>query len=131
MASTSLRTLREVLTDQLSDAEVRTEWGMRAPARVIALRLVKFRAEHRISQTQLGRMLGMSQPAVARLESGEHVPTLPSLLRIADALDIEILVDIRPASRGQSWVAGATEIAASTAERVTMTTGQELLVAAS
>ncbi len=105
MTCMELRSSKDILADQLLDAEFRVEWEARAPARVVALRLVKYRADHGVSQTQLGRLLGMSQPAVARLESGEHVPTLPSLMRIVDALDIEILVDFgrpldeRPGSR--------------------------------
>ncbi len=131
MNSMGTRSLQDVMNDQLADAGFREEWERKAPARVIALRLVKYRAEKAMSQTQLGRVLGMSQPAVARLESGEHVPTLPSLVRIAEALDIEILVDIRPANRGETWVDSSAESGASSVERVTMSTGQEFLVAAS
>jgi ribosome-binding protein aMBF1 (putative translation factor) len=54
------------------------------------------RSQHRLSQTALADRLGMSQPAVARLESGEHNPTFPTLLRISDALGIEFAIDIAP-----------------------------------
>jgi transcriptional regulator with XRE-family HTH domain len=41
----------------------------------------------------------MSQSAVARLESGEHNPMFPTLLRISDALGIEFAIDIAPSGR--------------------------------
>ena len=131
MSSRQLRTARDVLLAQMEDPEFRAEWETRAPARVVALRLVQYRVEHGMSQTRLGRLLGMSQPAVARLESGDHLPTLPTLLRIAAALDIEILVDIRPRKRPRSWVSSSAESSATASERVTTATGQELLIAAS
>jgi transcriptional regulator with XRE-family HTH domain len=39
--------------------------------------------------TALAKRLQMTQPAIARLESGEHNPTFPTLLRLSDALGIE------------------------------------------
>jgi len=126
-----LRSAKDVLTEQLEEPDVRRAWEALAPARVMALRLVQHRVEHGLSQSKLGRLLGVSQPAIARLESGEHMPTLPTLLRIAEALDIEILVDIRSRKRPRSWVAVNAESSASVAERITTATGQELLVAAS
>lgn len=46
--------------------------------------------------TALAKRLRMSQPAVARLESGEHNPTFPMLLRISEALGVELAIDITP-----------------------------------
>jgi Helix-turn-helix len=42
------------------------------------------------------KRLKMTQPAVARLESGEHNPTFPMLLRISEALGVELVIDISP-----------------------------------
>ncbi len=120
----------DVLAEQLGDPDVRMRWERLAPARAVALRLVAYRIEHGLTQTALGRLLGMAQPAVARLESGEHVPSLDTLVRLADALDIEFLVDITPKRRRTSWVSrrarGATVV-----ETVTTDKGGRLLVAAS
>ncbi len=41
----------------------------------------------------------MTQPQVARLEAGEHNPTIDTLARIADALGIEFAIDVRPQER--------------------------------
>lgn len=90
-------THEEVLAGHLdADPEYRREWERTALARAMAVKVIAYRAEHDLSQTALAKRLGMSQPAVARLESGEHNPTFPMLLRISDALGIELAIDITP-----------------------------------
>ena len=120
----------DVLAEQLADPAFRAEWDRLAPARAVALRLVAYRAEHGLTQTALGRILGMPQPAVARLEAGEHIPSLATLIRLAEALDIEFLVDIKPRRRRSSWVSRQAETA-KVVEKVTTGNGGELLIAAS
>jgi DNA-binding XRE family transcriptional regulator len=91
MTPSALISADEVLTAQLGDPEFRADWERTAPARAVALRLIAYRIDHALSQTQLGRLLGMAQPAIARLESGEHTPNFETLLRIVEALDQENL----------------------------------------
>ena len=119
-----------MLADQLEDPAVRAEWERLAPARAVALRLVAYRAEHGLTQTALGRLLGMPQPAVARLESGEHVPSLETLIRLAEGLDIEFLIDIKPKGKPTCWVSREVE-AAKVIERVTTGMGGTFLMVAS
>jgi ribosome-binding protein aMBF1 (putative translation factor) len=87
----------EVLRVELDDAEFRAEWERTALARALALRVVEFRADRRLSQAALGRLLGMAQSGVARLEAGEHTPTLETLSRVAQVLGIHLRVDVDPA----------------------------------
>jgi ribosome-binding protein aMBF1 (putative translation factor) len=85
-----------VIAEQLQDPAVEQEWQRTALARAVAMRLVAYRAEHGLSQTKLARLLGMKQPAVARLEAGDHVPTLLTLTRLSQALGMEFHIDITP-----------------------------------
>lgn len=71
------------------------------PFEQIARRLVEFRIEHGLSQAALGRRCGVSQPAIARLESGEHEPRLATLRRVAHALDAELILDFSSRVGGQ------------------------------
>lgn len=121
---------RDLLEEDLKDPEFRAEWEASAPARAIANRLIKYRGEHGLTQTALARKLGMSQPAVSRLEIGEHVPTLPTLIRIAKTLGIEILIDIKPREHADRWVSSEATRDAQVVERVESDTGYELLVVA-
>jgi transcriptional regulator with XRE-family HTH domain len=42
-----------------------------------------------LTQAELGERSGMVAPVVTRLESGSHFPSLASLLKVADALEVE------------------------------------------
>jgi DNA-binding XRE family transcriptional regulator len=100
MKLSDLPTHEEVLTEHLdADPEFRREWERTALARAVAVKVIAYRAEHSLNQTALAGRLHMSQPAVARLESGEHNPTFPTLMRLADALGIELAIDIAPIGR--------------------------------
>lgn len=89
-----LRDHREVLEEQLADPEFQEEWDRTALARTVAERLVAYRAERGLTQTALARRLGMKQPAVARLESGDHTPSLDTLWRLASRLGVEFHIDV-------------------------------------
>ncbi len=86
----------KVLARQLKNPRFRAEWERTAVARAVATRLVEYRAEHELSQTALARQLGMKQPAVARLEAGEHNPSFDTLARLSSALGIEFHIDVTP-----------------------------------
>jgi len=86
----------KVLAEELQDCGFRAEWERLAPARAVAIAVVGYRLDHGLTQTALGRQLGMSQPAIARLESGDHIPTLPTLFKLPEALGIEISVSMTP-----------------------------------
>jgi transcriptional regulator with XRE-family HTH domain len=91
----------QVLEEHLRDPEVRAEWERLAPARAVAISLLGYRLDHGLTQTALGRLLGMSQPAIARLEAGDHLPTLQTLLKLSEVLGLEILVTMTPRSNNQ------------------------------
>lgn len=89
----------EVLAQDLRDPEFRAEWERTAVARWLAVEVAHYRAVHGLSQRQLADLLGVHQSDVARMESGEHTPTLDRLIRVAKGLDIELMIDIRPQER--------------------------------
>ena len=49
-----------------------------------------------LSQSDLARLVGTTQSAIARLERGGRPPRIDTLLRIANALDCELVVRLRP-----------------------------------
>ena len=89
----------QVLAEDLRDPEFRAEWERTALARWLAVEVARYRAQHDLSQRQLAERLGVRQPDVARMETGEHTPTLDRLIRVAKGLDIELMIDIRPQGR--------------------------------
>jgi len=48
-----------------------------------------------MSQQELAILCGTTQSAIARLERGGRPPKLDTLMRIADALDAELLLEMR------------------------------------
>ena len=98
MKLTDLKTSDELLAEQLErDPAFRAEWERTALARAVAVALVRYRAEHELVQKDLARLLGMTQPQVARLEAGEVNPRIDTLMRLASDLGIEFIIDVRPA----------------------------------
>lgn len=64
----------------------------------IADKVAERRGEKRLSQRELAERVGTTQSAIARLERGGRPPRIDTLLNIADALDCELVVDLRPRS---------------------------------
>lgn len=62
----------------------------------IANELAERRAALGLSQRELADRVGTTQSAIARLESGGRPPRIDTLLRIADALDCDLHVELRP-----------------------------------
>ena len=47
-----------------------------------------------LSQTELARRAGMTQPQISTIEGGDSVPTLPLLTRLTKALDAALTIDL-------------------------------------
>lgn len=62
----------------------------------IAGRVAERRRELGLSQAELARICGTTQSAIARLESGGRPPRIDTLLKLAHALDCELVVELRP-----------------------------------
>lgn len=86
----------QIAAGELADPEIRREHDRTGLAHAVAMRVINFRIEHGLSQTALARQLGMHQPAIARLEAGDHEPSLATLSRLARQLGVEFHIDITP-----------------------------------
>jgi ribosome-binding protein aMBF1 (putative translation factor) len=65
----------------------------------IADNVAERRKELGLSQAELAELVATTQSAIARLESGGRPPRIDTLLRIADALDCELLVELKPRTK--------------------------------
>ena len=61
----------------------------------IAAEVSARRREWNLSQRQLADLCGTTQSAIARVERGLRPPRIDTLLRIARALDCELVVELR------------------------------------
>jgi len=89
MKLSDMKTIDEVIEDHRQDPEFRAEWDRTEFARQIAIRVLEYRTARGLSQRALAGIVGMAQPAIARLESGEHQPTLETLARLTKATGLE------------------------------------------
>ena len=62
----------------------------------IAEQVVEQRRARGLSQREVAELTGTTQSAIARLESGGRPPRIDTLQRIANALDCELSVELRP-----------------------------------
>lgn len=65
----------------------------------IADEVAEQRRARGLSQQELADLCATTQSAIARLESGGRPPRIDTLLRIADALDCELDVRLRPRTK--------------------------------
>jgi predicted transcriptional regulator len=64
----------------------------------IAGKVAERRMAMGLSQRELAELCGTTQSAIARLERGGRPPRIDTLLRIADALDCDLVVELAPRS---------------------------------
>jgi DNA-binding XRE family transcriptional regulator len=95
-----VKTAEEVLAAALAAApEFAAEWERLALARMVASALIAYRSEKGLSQRGLAKQLGVSQPRVVELESGEKNPQIETLIKISAAIGVEFAIDVVPAGR--------------------------------
>lgn len=93
-----------VAEEQLADHSFKAEWQRLAPAREFAATLLRYRAEHKLSQRALAKKLGISQPRVVKLESGEHNPEIDTIINAVRSLGVEFALDVAPTGRRPALV---------------------------
>jgi predicted transcriptional regulator len=77
----------EFLAKQLKNPSVKREYDALQEEFELAKEVIALRLKNNLTQLELAKQIGTSQPAIARLESGSyHNLTLSFLRRLADAL---------------------------------------------
>lgn len=105
-----IETADEVLAAALeADPEFAAEWERLAVARMVAARLIAYRSENGLSQRELAKRLGVSQPRVVELESGEKNPQIETLVKIAAKTGLEFAIDIAPIGQEPKLVGKAVK----------------------
>ena len=72
----------------------------------IAAQVVERRQAWDLSQSELAELCGTTQSAIARLERGSRPPRIDTLQRIANVLDCDLSVELRPRTKPKSGPAG-------------------------
>jgi transcriptional regulator with XRE-family HTH domain len=88
-----------VKRDRKASIARRTGYRRAKEAFEISERVRQVREDRGLTQAELAARIGSTQPALARLEAGGVMPSLDTLHRIAEALGLELVVDLRRARR--------------------------------
>jgi ribosome-binding protein aMBF1 (putative translation factor) len=100
MKKTTARTNRSKLREDLKDPLIKAHYREERQALKLAMRIANLREKKGLSQQQLAKLMGTSQQAVSRIESGEYEGfTLKTLEKIAEATGTRVKIDFVAASQ--------------------------------
>lgn len=87
---------REHKKQLVKDPDFRKEYEELEPEYRLASALIRLRLAKGLTQAQLAALLNTKQESIARLESGSSLPSLSTVRRVADALDADLEINLRP-----------------------------------
>lgn len=94
-------THRSVLKKLLKNQEFRRGYEQELEKLGLVDALIALRERQDLTQEELARRLGVSQPFIAKLERAEtHNFTLDTLIRIVRALNGELVIHVKPKRSG-------------------------------
>ena len=82
---------KSVKSELMKDPEFAEEYEGLAPEYELARSIIRLRLRRGLTQKQLADRLKTTQSVVSRLESGRAKPSLPTLKRLAEALDSRLV----------------------------------------
>jgi ribosome-binding protein aMBF1 (putative translation factor) len=103
----------DLLRAQLDADPEFEEWERLALARHVAVELIRYRSENGLSQRSLAARLGVSQPRVVELESGEKNPQFETLAHIVAITGIEFAISFARSGEDHRLVGKAVKAAGS------------------
>jgi len=94
MKKEKVRTFRTRLKEDLKDPEFKAHYQEERQALKLAVKIAKLREKKGLSQQQMAKLMGTSQQAVSRIESGEYEGfTLKTLEKIAEATGTKVKIE--------------------------------------
>lgn len=87
---------KEHKKELLKDPEFKKEYEVLEPEYRLAATLIRLRLAKGLTQEGLAKLLNTKQESIARLESGDSLPSLSTIRKVADALDADLEINLRP-----------------------------------
>lgn len=132
---TERRSWEEVKRQRGVDPAVRAGYETASVAFRLAEQVRAMRQEKEMTQQDLARVMGTTQSAIARLEAGGIEPSIATLLRLADALGVNLVVELQAKGKSKAQrtkrASGADlkrAIEATTIEKKSSTKGRKVAV---
>lgn len=83
--------------EQMNNPEFRKEWEALQPERAIVQAMIDARNKTGMTQKELAEKTGITQADISRLENGNANPSLKTLQRLAEGMDMTLRIEFVPA----------------------------------
>jgi DNA-binding XRE family transcriptional regulator len=94
MKKQKVRTFQSRLREDLKDTGFRAHFEEERRALQLSMKIAKLREKKGLTQAEFAKLMGTSQQAVSRIESGEYEGfTLKTLEKIAEATGTRLKID--------------------------------------
>ena len=91
-----MKTLNDMLSDQLKDDEFRREYEAIQPELDVIRAIVDARTSQNLTQKELAERTGINQADISKLENGTRNPSVNLLKRLADGMGMTLRIEFVP-----------------------------------
>jgi len=88
----------DFLNEQLQDPEFRREYEALQPERAVIQAIIDARQKAGLTQKELSERTGIAQGDISKLENGNANPSIRTLQRLANGMDMTLKVEFLPNS---------------------------------
>jgi DNA-binding XRE family transcriptional regulator len=94
MKKGKVRTFQSRLREEIKDPEFKTHYQEERQALKLAMKIADLRDQKGLSQQELAKLMGTSQQAISRIESGDYEGfTLKTLEKISEATGMRVKIE--------------------------------------
>ena len=94
MKKGKVRTFKSRLQEDIKDPEFKAYYQEERQALKLAMKIAELRNQKGLTQQELARLMGTSQQAISRIESGDYEGfTLKTLEKIAEATGMRVKIE--------------------------------------
>ncbi len=94
--------LDRLLERELHDPEFKKEWEATEEEYQVCREVIRARIAKGMTQTELAKASGMDQRVISRVETGETLPTVRTLHKIARGLGDNLVIQFVPKARNDT-----------------------------
>ena len=91
-----MKTLNDMLSEQLKDEEFRKEYEAIQPEMDVIRAIVDARTSQNLTQKELAERTGINQADISKLENGTRNPSVNLLKRLADGMGMTLRIEFVP-----------------------------------
>ncbi len=91
-----MKTLNNMLSEQLKDDEFRREYEAIQPELDVIRAIVDARTSQNLTQKELAERTGINQADISKLENGTRNPSVNLLKRLADGMGMALRIEFVP-----------------------------------